>query len=65
VTVSRSKLAPKCQYWIYVIWNPLEKLPEHVAIQNPAQKLDQAKHEIFASLNYEIQADAFNSLKSC
>jgi len=45
------------QYWLYVVWSPLDKSPELVAIQNPVQKLDHAKREIIASRYYEIPAD--------
>ena len=51
------------QYWLYVVWSPLDKSPELVAIQNPVQKLDHAKREIIASRYYEIPADAFSSVK--
>lgn len=49
------------QYWLYVVWDPLGKAPELVAIRNPAQRLDHAKREIIASRYYEIPADALGS----
>ncbi len=45
-------------YWLSVVWDPLGQSPELVAIQNPAQKLDNAKREIIASRYYEIPADS-------
>ncbi len=45
-------------YWLYVVWDPLDKSPELIRIHNPAAKLDHAKREIVAARFYEIPAEA-------
>jgi hypothetical protein len=48
-------------YWLYVVWDPLGKVPELVRIHNPAARLDHAKREIVAARFYEIPAEAVNA----
>jgi hypothetical protein len=46
-------------YWLYVVWNPLDK-PDAtpLIIQNPAKHLDHAKKEIVAARYFDIPAAA-------
>ena len=46
-------------YWLYVVWDPLEKPDEEpIRIQNPAKKLDHAKRQIVAARFFEIPEEA-------
>lgn len=47
-------------YWLYVVWDPLTPEAAPIRIQNPAAKLDHAKHEILASRFFLVPAEAIN-----
>jgi hypothetical protein len=46
-------------YWLYVVWNPLDKPdPTPLIIQNPAKHLDHAKKEVVSARFFDIPAAA-------
>lgn len=46
-------------YWLYVVWNPLDKPdPTPLIIRNPAKHLDHAKKEVVAARYFDIPASA-------
>jgi hypothetical protein len=46
-------------YWLYVVWDPLEKPDEEpIRIQNPAKKPGHAKRQSVAARFFEIPAEA-------